>query len=94
VAINRRNVDTGKWAPKSYVINDSTSFGTKPARAQKDAIIYEAHVRGLTQHASSTSLATIMSGIATVDSVPAHTEEHTKVQGTWQNILKQWDIIQ
>lgn len=88
VAINRRNVDTGKWAPKSYVINDSTSFGTKPARAQKDAIIYEAHVRGLTQHASSTSLATIMSGIATVDSVPASYRGTYKGAGYMAKYLK------
>ncbi len=69
VAINRRNVDTGKWAPKSYAFVDTTSFGTKPAIAQQNAMIYEAHVRGLTQHASSSSLQTILSGISGFESV-------------------------
>ncbi|HOJ63098.1 MAG TPA: isoamylase [Spirochaetota bacterium] len=62
VEIDRRNVDTGKWAPKSVLIYDNTSFGTKPNIAQKDAIIYEAHVRGLTKDASTASLTSILSG--------------------------------
>ncbi len=61
VNIDRRNVDTGKWAPKSVLVNDATSFGIKPAIAQKDSIIYEAHVRGMTQHSSSANLGTILS---------------------------------
>ncbi|ULQ59955.1 isoamylase [Brucepastera parasyntrophica] len=69
--VARRNFDTGKWAPKSILVQNTTSFGTKPAIAQKDAIIYEAHVRGMTNHPSSSNLASIMSGIASVDSVPA-----------------------
>lgn len=74
VAINRRNVDTGRWAPKSYAFVDNTSTGTKPNIAQKDAIIYEAHVRGMTMHPSASSLTTILSGIpgfSTVQNVPA-----------------------
>ncbi len=63
VSIDRRNVDTGRWAPKSYAIVDATSTGTKPNIAQKDAIIYEGHVRGMTMHPSSMHLTTIMSGI-------------------------------
>lgn len=74
VAIDRRNVDTGKWAPKSVAIYNTTSFGTKPAVAEKDGIIYEAHVRGLTQHSSSISLPTILNGIAGID---------TSAWGTW-----------
>ncbi len=74
VAINRRNVDTGKWAPKSYAFVDNTSTGTKPNIAQKDAIIYEAHVRGMTMHPSASSLQTILSGFpgfSAVQNVPA-----------------------
>ena len=67
--INRRNVDTGKWAPKSVLVYDTTSFGTKPNIAQKDAIIYEAHVRGLTKHPSTANLTTILSGIGGFGSV-------------------------
>jgi len=62
--IARRNYDTALWAPKSVAVYDTTSTGTKPAIPQQNAIIYEAHVRGLTQHASSASLATILSGIS------------------------------
>ena len=62
--VARRTYDTGMWAPKSVAVYDTTSFGTKPAIAQKDAIIYEAHVRGMTQHTSTASLTTVLSGIA------------------------------
>jgi glycogen operon protein len=60
----RREFDTGRWAPKSIVVDDRTSFGTKPRVAQKDAIIYEAHVRGLTRHRSSARLSELLHGVA------------------------------
>ncbi|PTL84960.1 isoamylase [Vitiosangium sp. GDMCC 1.1324] len=45
-----RNLDSGSKAPKGIVLAaDTTSFGTKPTRALKDDVIYEVHVRGLTQ---------------------------------------------
>jgi len=69
VAINRRNVDTGQWAPKSIALVDKTDSGTKPAIAQKDAITYEAHVRGLTAHPSVVQLSTILSGIPGFEAV-------------------------
>jgi len=58
----RREFDTGRWAPKSVVIHDTTAMGPKPGVPQKDAIIYEAHVRGLTRHRSSMKLAEILRG--------------------------------
>ncbi len=61
-SVPRRNFDTGAWAPKAIIVSDSTATGVKPALEQKDAIIYEAHVRGLTKHGSAASLATILSG--------------------------------
>ncbi len=46
-----RNKDDGTKAPKGIVLAlDTSSFGTKPTRAQKDDIIYEVHVRGLTKN--------------------------------------------
>lgn len=46
-----RNLDTGAIAPKSMVLAaDTQSTGTKPTRAFKDDIVYEAHVRGLTMN--------------------------------------------
>ena len=61
VAIDCRNVDTGHWAPKSVAFVDSTPTGTKPGISRKDAIIYEAHVKGLTAHPSSVNLTTLLS---------------------------------
>ncbi|MBI3650740.1 MAG: glycogen-debranching protein [Acidobacteria bacterium] len=56
-AINR-NTDTGTLAPKGLVLpTDTTSIGVKPTRALKDDIIYEVHVRGLTQNDTSISAA-------------------------------------
>jgi isoamylase len=51
---NNRNRDTGTMAPKSILwVPISQSVGTKPTRAQKDDIIYEVNVRGLTKNDSS-----------------------------------------
>jgi isoamylase len=48
---NDRALDSGLKAPKGIVIAvDPASIGTKPTRAQKDDIIYEVHVRGLTEN--------------------------------------------
>ena len=63
--VARRNVDTGKWSPKGYALKPiPKTFGTKPKIAQKDAIIYEAHVRGLTKDSSALSLTTILTGMS------------------------------
>jgi glycogen operon protein len=60
--VARRVFDTGPWAPKSVALIDTTDFGTKPALPAKDSIIYEAHVRGLSAHATSTQLTTLLAG--------------------------------
>jgi isoamylase len=65
----RREFDTGPLAPKAVVIDDRTPTGTKPRILQKDAMIYEAHVRGLTRHPSSARLASILSGIPGFENV-------------------------
>jgi len=61
VAIDCRKVDSGHWAPKAVALVDNTSTGPKPNLSQKDAIIYEAHVKGLTAHPSSVNLTTLLS---------------------------------
>lgn len=69
-----RNYDTGKIAPKGYIISDSASYGTKPGIPQKDAIIYEAHVRGITKHSSTANLSSLLSGysqFASVQDIPS-----------------------
>lgn len=70
----RREFDTGPWAPKAVVIRDSSPTGAKPRIPQKDAAIYEAHVRGLTRHPSASRLRTILAdipGFEAVEDVPA-----------------------
>ncbi|HEY1765063.1 MAG TPA: alpha-amylase family glycosyl hydrolase [Opitutaceae bacterium] len=59
-AIDERAVDTGHWAPKAVAVLDTTSTGPRPALNQKDAIIYEAHLRGLTAHPSSVNLKAVL----------------------------------
>jgi isoamylase len=49
-----RNIDSGSSAPKGIVLaGDTQSIGTKPTRALKDDVVYEAHVRGLTMNDAS-----------------------------------------
>jgi len=68
--VPRRNWDTGKWAPKSVAFaQPSPSYGTKPGIAQKNSIIYEAHVRGLTKHSSAANLQAILNGMSEFSSV-------------------------
>ncbi|MBH9552341.1 isoamylase [Inhella gelatinilytica] len=51
---SHRGKDSGACAPKGLVLAANTgSTGTKPTRAFKDDIVYEVHVRGLTQNDSS-----------------------------------------
>jgi isoamylase len=46
-----RALDSGPKAAKGIVLTpDGAGIGTKPTRAQKDDIIYEVHVRGLTKN--------------------------------------------
>ncbi len=49
-----RNLDSGNMASKSILwLPTSQSTGAKPTRAQKDDVIYEVNVRGLTKNDSS-----------------------------------------
>lgn len=77
----RRNFDTGIYASKSVVVKDSTGFGTKPKIPQENAIIYEAHARGITKHPSSAQLSSILSGIDGFESVVDIPSEY---QGTYK----------
>lgn len=52
--VSYHNVDSGNMAPKSILwVPISQSVGAKPTRAQKDDIIYEVNVRGLTKNDGS-----------------------------------------
>ena len=53
-----RAIDSGAYAPRGIVLSPgSQSTGTKPTRAQKDDVIYEVHLRGLTRQDPNTPAA-------------------------------------
>ncbi len=56
--VTYRNIDSGASAPKGIVLaGDTQATGTKPTRALKDDVVYEAHVRGLTMNDASITAA-------------------------------------
>lgn len=76
----RREFDTGRWAPKAVVIDDRTPVGEKPRIPQKDAIIYEAHVLGLTRHPSAARLSSNFAGLPGFEDVA---DVPTELRGTY-----------
>jgi len=58
----RRELDTGPWVPKGIVVADDPWTAPKPQLPAENAAIYEAHVKGLTKHPSSSALRSILSG--------------------------------
>ncbi len=53
-----RAIDSGTYAPKGIVLSASwQNTGTKPTRAQKDDVIYEVNLRGLTKQDPKTPAA-------------------------------------
>jgi glycogen operon protein len=53
-----RDTDSGTYAPKGIVLSQAAvSTGTKPTRAQKDDVVYEVNVRGLTEQDPNTASA-------------------------------------
>jgi isoamylase len=60
---DRRDVDTGPWAPKGIILEVQPYTGRRSFVDQKDQFIYEAHVRGLSAHPSSMSLESILGGL-------------------------------
>jgi isoamylase len=58
----RREIDTGRWAPKGVVLHDVPYAGCRPRLPAEKAIIYEAHVRGLSGHPSASELGSLLGG--------------------------------
>ena len=58
-----REFDTGKFNSKAVVVDNSLYSGKKPNIPQEKAIIYEAHVKGITAHPSTANLSSILEGI-------------------------------
>lgn len=70
----RRQWDTALWAPKSVVVDDHTATGIRGQINAEDAIIYEAHLRNLTQHPSALQLGDLLAGLPgfeAVENIPA-----------------------
>lgn len=70
-----RSIDTGRVAPKGIEISEPASTGQRPFLPPEHAIIYEAHVRGLTRHGSASRLGCLLRGVAdfeSVVSIPPH----------------------
>ncbi|HEY5961165.1 MAG TPA: alpha-amylase family glycosyl hydrolase [Polyangiaceae bacterium] len=70
-----RSIDTGRWAPKGIAVVDATLTGSRPFLPPEKAIIYEGHVRGITQHPSASRLACLLRGVPhfeTSVSIPPH----------------------
>ncbi len=69
----RREVDTGRWAPKGVVIQDVPFEGDKPRVAPQDAVVYETHLIGLSAHPSTARLTELLAaepGFGDVADVP------------------------
>lgn len=62
--VKSREYDTGKWAPKGIILaKDETDTGKRPYLTPENSIIYETHLRGLTQHQSACKLQDILQNI-------------------------------
>ncbi|HWV15723.1 MAG TPA: alpha-amylase family glycosyl hydrolase [Cellvibrio sp.] len=60
LALDRRNIDTGIWAPKSVALRISPYTASKPNIPQQDGIQMETHLRGLTKHPSTGQLRSLL----------------------------------
>ncbi|MBA3461600.1 MAG: glycogen-debranching protein [Deltaproteobacteria bacterium] len=89
---NNRAIDSGPVAPKSIVLREEAPDpGTKPPRALADEIIYEVHLRGLTQadpaagacagtYAGAATRAAYLAdlGITAVEFLPVHETQNDR----------------
>ncbi len=78
-----RLVDTGRFAPKGLLIDDLTPTGKRPYHAPERAIIYEGHVRGMTQHPSASDLGRIVRGFEGFGQVVSIPE---RLRGTYAGV--------
>lgn len=76
----RRELDSGRWAPKGVYIVDTTYYGVRPGLPPEDSLIYEAHVRGLTGHPSSAKLHALLGSVPGFEAV---TDVPDELRGTY-----------
>jgi isoamylase len=69
----RREADSGPYVPKGIVVVEEAWRGVKPLLPTEQTAIYEAHVKGLTKHPTSSNLSELLSrtpGFEKVADVP------------------------
>ena len=76
----RRELDSGRYAPKGIVVVDDTPVGTKPKAAPEKAAIYEAHVKNMTAHPSASELSSLLGHLPGFEGVVDVPEE---LRGTY-----------
>ena len=76
----RREADSGPYVPKGIVIVEEPWAAPKPMLPPELAAIYEAHVKGLTKHPTSSKLSSILSETPGFDEVKDVPEE---LRGTY-----------
>jgi len=87
VSLDRRKVDTGRFVSKTYALDTTAYTGTRPNLAEKDLIVYEAHVKGITKHPSASNLTTILAnvkGLAGFEDFASVTNIPAQYRGTYK----------
>ncbi|TDE92714.1 glycogen-debranching protein [Occultella glacieicola] len=79
----RRELDSGRWAPKSVLVHDQTATGVRPRRRAEDAVICEAHVRTSTAHPS---VGTLRAGLAGVPGFADVVDIPEQFRGTYRGM--------
>ncbi|WP_163544828.1 alpha-amylase family glycosyl hydrolase [Occultella kanbiaonis] len=79
----RRELDSGRWAPKAVLVHDQTPTGVRPRRRAEDAVICETHVRTATAHPSAGALRATLAGVPGFEDVVDIPEE---LRGTYAGL--------
>ena len=77
----RRELDTGRYAPKGIIVVNHDLVGERPATAPEKAAIYEAHVKNLSMHPSASRLSELLGHYPGFDDVVDVPES---LRGTYQ----------
>jgi glycogen operon protein len=86
----RREYDTGRFCTKGLIIRDETSTGKRPRIPVEKTLIYETHVRGLTQHPSASRLASLVGRYPGFDKVQDIPE---KLRGTYAGVARMAEYL-
>ncbi len=83
-----RSFDTASYAPKGYILKEHNMvFDIKPRIPASQARIYEAHVRGITNHPSSMTLPFILKDIPGFDGLSGWSLVLPQYRGTYKGAM-------